>query len=292
MFTRTFIVLLILHLFAGCTGRQIDDIQLDYIGDQLTLVGYISPTEIKIKAGKTQPSDVSFFLSALRPPPDTKLQLLDEKDSVICQLDLSDNSFFLKNDLQLEIGAYYRVRATALGFATVESSLLLIPEPLSDLEIQPIQDIDDLGIPGATAGKLAFSFTDRSPERAYYHINFGLKKDTATYTPGVWIINEQWQEQCYSINIFSDDCFNERNVELQYGFQKVISALSQTPKADTFLMQFGPATSDLYHYYKNNIINNDGLIDGINEPPLTYTNLTNGYGVVFAQNWKEYKIAL
>jgi len=292
MFTRIIITLVILYFFTGCNGRLINDIDLDYIGDQLTMVGYISPTEIRIRAGRTRPADGSFYVAELFPPADMEIQLLDARDSLIHRLTLTDRRFFVTKNIQLKIGFAYRVRATATGFPTVESTLLQIPEPIADFAIQPIKDIDDLGIPGTVAGQLDFSFTDQSPIRNFYYINIGLKKDTSVYPALVWIINEQWQQQCFSIDVFNDDCFNQQNVTLQYGFQKVIYSLSERPNADTMLLRFGPNTPELYHYYQTNIIKNDELIQGINEPALTYTNLSNGYGVVFAQNWREYKVPL
>ena len=62
-------------------------------------------------------------------------------------------------------------------------------------------------------------------------------------------------------------------------------------RGDAIVIRFGKVSEALYQSEQSEP-NDNGFIEGVNELPATYSNVSNGHGVVFGQNWKEYQIKL
>jgi Domain of unknown function (DUF4249) len=274
-------------LLTACDSSLTGDLDLDYVGDKLTITGFLSPKEIWLKVGKTVPSSQSHKLRELLSPEGTVVMLLDSAGRTIVNLTSNNRWIYTTKSQRLAVGQSYRIRVSAPGFTDAETDLITIPEPV-EVAFEPMQNISGANGPG---GQLDFSFMDNGTIRNFYYADFGVTKGNLMSKVAFWVINPEFQGKCFSIYPFSDNCFNGRRATLQYGFDKTFNLAPGPPLADTLRLRFGPVT---HHFFEGNkqYLDQDAFISGLNEPLPTYTNIKNGYGVVFGQNWKEYLFKL
>ena len=175
---------------------------------------------------------------------------------------------------------------TATGLTDIKSTPILIPEfvPLDSIAQTLSEPL------GPNSNEVALYFSD-VPGENYYFTSFGVTKNNLRRNAITGIIDDQINQKCYAIGTFPDECFQSSAATLRYGIQKNYQFNILYEPADSLIFRFGAVSKELLELEKNRPSDNE-FIEGINEPPLTYSNITNGYGVVFAQNWMDYKVQL
>lgn len=119
------------------------------------------------------------------------------------------------------------------------------------------------------------------PDYAYLYINY---EDPVFYVTNS--VSPTLENGRYSRGIFSNDLFNGQEYVLKTSLTPVVESykgdsVTSIVHYDIYLLSISP---DYYHYM--NVLRNfsinigDVFIDGLIEPSATYTNVTDGFGIV------------
>ena len=273
-------IFVLAFLGLACDSRLEGELAPDYIGDQLTINGFLSPDSVWLKVGKTV-NPYEDYKSRDFIAPQLRVFVLDQQGGET-ELLSKDGLNFKSASLRLAPGALYRVKAIAPGLADAISEPILIPDTALLHNPRIEKDAAD-----PQRGLLYFSFYDR-PGKDHYLATFSLKKGNWIGGGGhIWLHNEDLNGKCYRYGIFPDDCFGPARNTLVFGY----NTQYLKPIPDTLIIRFGKVSESVYKAQESNPPD-DGFIQGINEPPATYSNIKGGIGMVFGQYWKEYAVRL
>ena len=283
---RLFFFCFTLLLFVACNKTYNSTLDIPYQGDKLVLNGIISPDSVRFQLTKSLPLNGQFTLTDYYVN-NGQIWIEDENNQKV-NLKLSSNGFdFFQNIKILKPEQKYKIFASADGFKTVETSWITIPKlvQLSDNQ----QELKQLN---CDCNKLNLFFQDTEKEKNYYNISFVALKKAKKVTADIFLANKAViNNNCYTyIGVFDDNCFDGQKTTLEYGFMREINNIDNNKVSfDTLQCRFGAVSKDAFDY-KNSQNKGAEFIEGINEPLPSYTNITNGYGFVFAQNWQNYFI--
>lgn len=276
----------IVFLFVQCESGVVSELKFDYSGDQLTINGYLSPNHIQLQAAKTvniyEPYRDSDFLVN-----NIQVFVIDENQDRI-EIKSADGFNFVDSVSQLKVGHKYQVQVIAEDYETLLTEEILIPSktPIHQFTQSFYEDNSARRI-----HRIDFSFQD-SLTNDFYFSDYSIRKDRKNVSTLYFPIEDIRVESCYGRSIFNDICFNGEEVQLSYGV-RVESQFNtvEYQLADTIIFRFGKVSKS---FFDASIINSssDDLIEGINEQAPSYTNVKNGYGVVYGQNWEDYYIAV
>ncbi len=273
----------------GCESNVKGELKDLAAPDKLSVYGMISPDSVWVQLGKSvnpyKDNKLSDFLLK-----GGQVWLMNDKNQVIQTLATKDDKNYYFYNAKLKAGDTYKIRASAKGFDTVESSLVSIPDvctPDITLLSPTYRELD------VQAVDLILRFTDKSLVKDYYLINYlrvynGVVSDIL----GGKLSDAKSTKACYEGgNLFTDDCFNgKQTINLTYSFLAPIIHINGKPLGEgigKIWMRFGKVSKEYYELYPKNNYDSQAIIPGLNDPLPTKSNITNGYGVVFAQNWKE-----
>jgi hypothetical protein len=265
----------------GCKSDIINVLKSDYKWDKISIIGSLSLDSVIIYVSKSTDT-YSEVTEAELEVQQAKVYIEDE-GTFHYDLVSADGKHFQAQILGLKIGRKYKIFASANNLPSVETDWIIIPE------ITIIEDLNVIKTNGSyrSPNQISFSFEDKIGAN-YYYLDIVLKKanligNVASSPPSFT------ESACYDIFAFSDMCFEGKKAILQYtSYSETIFPRTKGYQvADFIIIRFGGVSEQVY---KEKLASNSGydLISSINEPPLTYTNVKNGYGVVFAHNLKDY----
>lgn len=283
--TQPICIVLSLFLLWQCDSDVTGKLQSDYAGDRLTLSGFFSVDTISLTVGKSTDAFSPIERGELLAK-NPQVYIEDEGGTFQFKLTLSDSAHFYAGKIGLIAGKKYRIVASADNLDAVESNFMQIPDLLS------IQNLTfkNLPISGRITNELSFDIQD-SPNPDHYFFDIAIKKANLLQTAPFWVPEDGILDNCYAVFVFTDLCFNGKRTNLTYrvspdGFFK---GFKGPQVADSIVIRFGGISEEAYRSQLAMPVD-DGFIEGINEPPLTYSNIKNGYGVVFAHSLKDYTI--
>jgi Domain of unknown function (DUF4249) len=260
----------------------------DYEGDRLAVSGFLSTDSIWLQAGKTVDANKEHKIRDLLAP-GTQVFVLDADNKRVAEVFSKDGYNFCLRAKVLRTEQPYKVVVTAPGLLEAETDWIIIPG-ISRIDSLQVSDLSGI-INGPTA-QLRVGLRDQDNRPDYYFAGFRAFKKNAESGVLAWVIDDTVNEKCYRVDAFSDACFNGNAAVLLYGFDKTaFFGNSGSQKMDYLRFRFGKVSRQYFDALQNTL-EEDGFIQGIHEPPLTYTNVKNGYGVVFGQSWKDYWVKI
>jgi hypothetical protein len=257
-----------------------------YEGDKLALSGFLSPDSVHVFVSKST-NPLRDFTDEDMIARNPKVFLLDSTGQIMRQINSKDQRKFRLGDAMLVPGQSYKIRAMAEGLKTVETDLITIPQ-LVLLE-QPEYQLGNYG--NDTVHQVRITFTDL-PAKQYYTFGGALKKGTQLARPNILIPDKEFAEGCYNSSIFTDICYQEKRVRLTFLLfreARFLGEKSRTP-GESIVVRFGLVSEQAF-LQGQSIPIDEGIIEGVNEPPVAYSNVKNGYGVVYAYNVRDYPIS-
>ncbi len=247
----------------------------DYEGDKLTINGIISPDSALVRLSKSlSPYEnhvyEDFFVK------NGQVWISDENGKRITNLNSNDGFNFYSYEKKLEIGKKYIVFATASDLPQAESHPILIPKRANIyFEHQKIDSITH---------KLSVTLQDALGEQNYYDSGFSFLQDKKVKHLPVASLN-----QCSVKATFDDVCFEGKKTILNYEFS---SLYFTNALVDTIYFHFGAISQEAFLWNESKPIPNQNinpaLGQSLDDSALSYTNVKNGYGVVYAQNWEQF----
>jgi hypothetical protein len=279
-----FLVLITLT-WTACDKSVNTEVKIQYSGDKITLNGVLETDSVSFKLSKSlNPwktyQGIEYYVK------NGKIWIEDENKNTIINLTSKDNYTFSKVGKLLKVGAKYKVYASADGLKQVETDWLTISSEIKPTFLQE----KGLGQGKPDGNKINILVNDAQNKSDYYSIGrYGIYQ--GRQIPIEFFTLGPSKENCYNTRIFDDACFNGKQKTLEYGFLKEIYNGSGIIKFDTIQIFFGTVNKDAYDLWNSFGYNGtDPLIEGLNEPPPSYSNVKNGYGVVFTRNWSSYII--
>jgi hypothetical protein len=262
-----------LLLLTRCQSEIEPDLTKNYAGDKLTLQGSISSDSVRIQLSQSlSPFEThnydDFFVK------NGKIMVKDETGTTLSILQSSDNFTFIdrKKDL-FKIGKKYKVFASADGLPSVETDWVVIPEKtIQTLDIQQIGERD---------GRYTALVKDEPMALNYYHSVFIPMYKGKLYT----VYRTAENNECIPSATFNDKCFDGTTLNLSFLFPAFVISAGFT-KVDTVFYRFGNVSEEAFLLSESKKTNGEIGLGG-SEPIPSYSNVKNGYGVVFGQNWES-----
>jgi hypothetical protein len=281
-YTINIVLLFLLFVASGCKSDITNELKSNYKGDKISITGALSLDSVNLYVGKTTDAFSEVTIDEIEAQ-QAKAYIEDETRTFHYDLESTNGKLFRAKKIGLQVGKKYKVFASAKDLKSVETDWILIPDAVV---------VEDL-IVRKTAGsyrspnEITFSFQDKVGIN-FYFLNIVLKREKLLGTVPSFVPTES-ESACYDISIFNDICFEGKKATLRYGSfgETNFPSIKGYQLADSIIIRFG-GISEQWYKLKLSSNTGDDLIDGINEPPLTYTNVKNGYGVVFAHNLKDY----
>lgn len=289
--SKTLYFLMLVYLFTtACEADFVGTLEDNFEGEKITINGFISPDSIWLQIGKSvSPYKGSFKIGEffLR---DAQVFIVGENGQEL-PIYSKDGYNYTESQVRLSPLQYYRVKVISSTLGEVVTEKILIPDITTIYNIKQ-QDKSDFFEP---ATRVSFTFYDALGNH-FYITQFAAKKDTIIKNGIYELDNIFLAETCIKRPAFSDQCFDGKSLELDYIFINTYQSLDATReaakvKADSVVIRFGQISEELYVYMKKNLSYDDTIIE-INQAPISYSNVPNGYGLVFGQNWKEYVFKL
>jgi hypothetical protein len=283
-----YLVVIFSFLNSACSDSYKGTLTDLYPGDQLSVNGFIGLDSLYILVGKTANPYSAVFTDSDLIAENSRVFILDQDDVLIDEVFSIDGIHFTKSLTGLKPNAKYYIKVSAANLPVAETELIEIPTfvPIDSLNI-----IENNPLFG-NSFQLNVFFKD-IPEVDYYFTEIGVIGENGVgrnATTGV--INEEINSACYRIGAFDDGCFQNGTGLLQFGVIKDYQFGSSAYQSARFLvLRIGSVSKSIYDYYQS-LPTDDALIDGLNEPSITYSNVKNGVGYVFGQNWKDIKVEL
>jgi hypothetical protein len=281
-------VIACLYLLSAC-NKRLDNYDLDYSGDRLVVFGNISN-----EAG------VTIYLTHTLPP--TGTYYLNEIDVNVSDaiITLIENNVIVDTLIEFEPGYYgsaflptpgnfYSIKAIADGFDTVYSESVLFPQPVNLDEV--VYETDFENINGDPAFSLKPVFTDDPLTDNFYTFGFRFffedtiilndifeSPDDAPFgcSPGVFKFNDTF------LKLYADNCFAGTTFPFKFICSKVYYQEDIVP-FEKCEFDYNVTSSELFDYVAN-VSETQGIELLLSDPKINYTNITNGFGVFWAQN--------
>ena len=271
-----------LLLLSACDSRLEADLNPSYEGNKITLNGFLSPDSSWIQLTQSvspflNHSESDFFVK------NGKIWIENKEGNLVLALTSQDGFNFRDYSNILLAGQGYKIKASADGLNLVETDLVEIPIKIKKINFSTLQPTD-LG-----RGSFTLSFFNNAAFPTYYNINaISLSKE------GIGSVNiaadkDVIKNKCNFFRLtFSSDCLDENESQLSYRYE---SGNGLNVALDSFVCRFGTVSESAFLYAKTlDNGNESALFDGINDPIPSFSNVKNGYGVVFGQNWETYKL--
>ncbi|MEY4904790.1 MAG: hypothetical protein RLZZ292_2605 [Bacteroidota bacterium] len=273
-----------LILLQSCDSRLKADLNPNYEGDKITLNGILSPDSSWIQLTKS----VSPFADHLESElfvKNGKIWIENKEGNLILALMSQDGFNFRDYSNLLLAGQVYKLKASADGLKLVETDWIEIPVKTKKIKFSSLLP-KDLG-----EGSFTLSFFNNSASNTYYNINaISLSKE------GIGSVNisadkDVIKNKCNFFRLtFSSDCLDGNENQLSYRYE---NGNGLNVALDSFVCRFGTVSEAAFLYAKTlDNGNESALFDGINDPIPSFSNVKNGYGVVFGQNWETYKLVI
>jgi Domain of unknown function (DUF4249) len=160
----------------------------------------------------------------------------------------------------------------------------LIPLP----ELIPAKQItcERLAISGTPSIGASFTFQDPGGKR-FYFLDWALIKNNDLRFA---VFSTLKENSCYDSRLFNNLCFVGAEAKIAYRV-RIESQFKGSNKfviADSISLRFGAVSEELFIAHQNSLVEDEGLINDLGEPAISYSNVKGGHGVVYAVHFKDY----
>lgn len=300
-FRKTVWACFIIFLLTACRGREVV-IPLVFEGEKLVLWG-------RLEAGKPVRIQVMRTFPAVGPLPEettinTATVTLFKNGDFYTQLASTGKDGFYGSDRSIEAGQTYTVRVEAEGYPTAESEEVTVPVSVPEFRYTWKRDAD----PERNSGSgpqdyIAFYFkaNERLPDTYLtmaFRASFSDNALSAYSYPAATnlVANE---EECHTSGISFDREFAYQFMmngacipaDAPLGFFVSSSKLDSRPgfgreyiRAHTLTLQMAAVTKEWFRYNQIEEKQPEGLDHLVLPPQEAYTNVKNGYGIIYGYN--------
>lgn len=310
-FCRLSLFLLIFCFLAGCQEREVE-LKLPYAEDRLVISSNLKAGEpIKVEVSRTfKPSGIV--------PANTRVSgaivTLTKNDQTTIILN-SDGAGFYLSDILVESGAEYVVRASMEGFPDVESLPVKVPVSKPDFSYELRKDVKGLNNPNTPQDLVNLYFSESEVLSGFYLIAF-----TANYEKEVrsryWTSNDNFastEESCFAkfsdnsggylnnLTLLRGDCMPKQGNPISFSLEVAVGRIdtlnSKIGKfyfeyAHTANMRVANVSQEWFKWAQSENQQPKSVDHFVQVPQETYTNVKNGYGVVYASNETSIEIDL
>lgn len=305
--------LLVVLLLLGCQEREVE-IEFPYEGSKLFIVSHLqagSPCKLYLertfKPLGVVPKELTVSNADV-------LIIKDERDTT--RLTSSGGGNYI-SDLLIEAGSSYVVRAAAPGFDAAQSKPIIVPANRAEVQYKVKKNVRGVYDPREDYATVTLFFKNIQPEKDFFVI--GLQsvfedRNQASVIP----INDNvaaTEENCtafYSekaqgeffqpeVTLFRGTCMPSAGKPLSFSIRMVTSRVLnsatdsmriETEQASKILVRVGKATQDWFRWSQIQNSQPTDIESWLLTPQKTFTNIENGYGLVYASNETIIEIAL
>lgn len=281
---------LIIGLFTlyAC-NKRVDNFELEYSGDQLVLFGNISNQQgVTVYLTHTLPPTGEYYFDEIEIEVSGAIIVLFENDIAVDTLiELTPGNYFVS---YLPTPEYkYAITCSAIGYETIYSGIVSFPEPIVLEGVNFISGFENIN--GDPACSVLPVFIDDINTDNYYtfgfsflldeNVNYGNVYETPDASPlgcesGVFIFESSYYK------IFSDNCFAGASFPFSFISSTVYHEDTILPFSQ-FNFSVGTVSSELPQFITNQS-ETSGIILLFSDPKINYSNITNGFGMFWAQN--------
>ncbi len=287
LFNYIFIVVCLL-LVSAC-NKRLDNYDLAYSGDRLVVFGNISNEDgVAVYLTHTLPPTGTYYLDDIVVNVSGAVITLSENNILMDTLEESEPGFYVASFLPTP-GNNYSIQIIASGFETVYSSIVTYPEPIILDGINYETGFEDES--GDPAFSLKPNFTDNSSLDNYYAFGFSMFIGDEIASGNIYETPDSGPLGCEAgvityetstIKIYSDNCFSGTTFPFSFISSKVYHETEIIP-FDKCEFTVSAVSKELVDYVANQS-ETAGIQLLFSDPKLNYTNITNGFGVFWAQS--------
>ncbi|MEZ4985911.1 MAG: DUF4249 family protein [Saprospiraceae bacterium] len=277
----------------ACEKTDADTYDFQYLGNQLVVYAWITPTGVQAFVGKTQNLNEGVSRSDFER--DTvggaEVYLLSSEGTRIGNLTYTGAGYY-RLGIDLEPGESYGVTVDKVGFPSVKSDWVELPQLAFDGYLSPVEDgpyldtwytyltlTDELGTRNIYTVQVFDELRDSLP---FTSVSV-LQQPASTYQhSNVWLdVEEGYGQQCgLYATAMPDDCFRDAAITLPVLIDFSGESLGTS---DVFLEV--SAVSNGYDEYQRSLVRPEIVIEYIfDSPSIVVNNVSGGIGFVAAKN--------
>ncbi len=285
---RSIFIVSCLIVVSACSKR-LDKYDLTYSGDRLVVFGNISNNEgVVVYLTHTLPPTGTYYINEIDVNVSGAIITLIENNAVVDTLAETEPGLYVTSFLPTS-GNIYSINVVADGFTSVYSENVVFPQSVNLDEV--IYETGFENINGDPAFSLKPIFTDDSYIDNYYTFGFRffIEDTTVLYdvfespddepfgcSPGVFIFKDTF------LKLYADNCFAGSVFPFKFICSKVYHTENIIP-FDKCEFDCNVTSKELFDYVTNKS-ETAGIELLLSDPKLNYTNITNGFGVFWAQS--------
>lgn len=275
----------------------------------LSVIGSISPhSGVQVQLNRTYTPEGEFYDKNTKWTVENAIvELWEEEKKVNTLLHQSNGIYKLPNtSWKPTVGKSYFIKATASGFAPIESEKVILPTFKGNIKhtykYNKTGSYINLGSPFLNVG---FSFQDDNTSNNTYYVTMNITKNGTTdgisgvadITPNIASSNQVLACGIFSV-VYRDFCFKNTCFQGQYythdfGVEITHSDFKthKQSEADRVDIQVAQVSNAWYNYL-HKIHLNDALRWEYREPYIGYTNIKGGIGIFYGKNEYSFTIKL
>lgn len=310
-----FIYFLILLLAAGCRETTLH-LNIPYAGDKLVLWG-------KLKAGSPVRIQVTRTFNPVGAIPEhvtvsnAKVELVvDGNENIELSPLAGERGVYVSGHL-VEPGASYIVKASAPTIPAAESAPVAIPLDLPDITAERIRNVPGEINHQTPQDLVSLYFTEPDEAERYYALTFlaYFEKDTLSGSPygavdnipakesdchtwarekiGTFYVEalEREFDRFATLFLMKSKCLPGPKVPLKFYIETSKGNSQRDPQwASKVTMGIEVVTKEVFDYAKIEYDQPEGMDHLVLPPKRAFTNIKNGYGLIFASNEKVIEI--
>ena len=285
---RSIFIVSCLIVVSACSKR-LDKYDLTYSGDRLVVFGNISNEEgVTVYLTHTLPPTGTYYLDDIDVNVTGAFITVIENNILVDTLEELEPGFYVASFLPTP-GNNYSIQIIASGFETVYSETVTFPEPIIlDGIIYESGFEDESGDP---AFSLKPNFTDNGNQDNFYAFGFSMFIGDEIATGNIYETPDSAPLGCEAgvityesrtIKVYSDNCFSGTIFPFSFISSKVYHEAEIIP-FDKCEFTVSAVSNELNDYIANQS-ETAGIQLLFSDPKLNYTNITNGFGVFWAQS--------
>lgn len=303
-FERAISILILLLSLVSCRGKEVD-VPLPFEGEKLVVWG-------KLEVGKPVRIQVMKSFSALGELPENPVVnaakvFLYKNSNLMATLPNLDKNGNYGSDLIIESGATYRVTVEADGMPTAESEEIEIPEAIPNMKFTIQKNTQPELNPNTPQNLVSIQFNEPI-DNSFMEISFLSHFSTVSSSGAFFSARNSMtsDKDCYEFTHSFSDLYRRNflfngacvaaNSPLRFSLMAQRSFYNpQTNEGGTQYVQrisMKLATFSKAWFTYTKVIENqpDGLDLLVLPPQKAYTNIKNGYGLVYGYISKEIQI--
>lgn len=295
--------LLIMYLISACQEREVE-LELPYSGDRLVISCNLKASEpVKVEVSQT-------FRPLGIVPSNTRVSgatvSLTKNNQAAIALNSDGKGGYL-SDALVEPGAEYVIRVSMKGFPDVESLPVKVPDAKPDFSYNIRKNVKGLNNPSIPQDLVSLYFFENKVPGRHHLISFLMHYEKEVRSD-YWTSDDNFvstEESCFArisdrsdgnsnnLFLFRGECMPKQGNPISFSLQVAAGRLDTSNNsigrfffeyADKANMRVANVSQEWFMWAQSENQQPKGVDHFVLVPQETYTNVKNGYGVVYASN--------